>query len=235
VCVVCGRRLQGLWQSAVSLLAFTLIKLPGILLSIPLRVSCYLFPWGYLAIYLFLSCYLFLWGYLFLLLYKHTLILLFTLILFVSGSDILDFAIAHNKPCALVPCCTFHEHYKHRRLPSGKPVKSYVRCVWLCVCVCLRVCVFLVCVCVCACILTPCVCAHTHQDDLVVWLLAKDPRIQKDTLPTGGRNTVLHFLCTSDAVTPPSECVHSVWNIRMFKTVTCPFRVTDWSVRKSPW
>jgi hypothetical protein len=76
-----------------------------------------------------------------------------------ATGDLVDYALAHNKPFAVVPCCTFHEHFRDRFLPSGKPVKSYA--------------------------------------DLVQWILAKDSRILKDELPTGGRNIVLHFLCQS--------------------------------------
>ena len=75
-----------------------------------------------------------------------------------ATGDIVEYALGANKPFAIVPCCTFHHHFNHRRLPSGRPVKSY--------------------------------------QDLVEWLLAKDPRIKTDTLPSvGGRNLVLHFLC----------------------------------------
>jgi hypothetical protein len=47
----------------------------------------------------------------------------------------------------------------------------------------------------------------------VRWLLAKDPRIKQDTLPTAGRNIVLHFLCLSEeggASTPRQEAGEEV-------------------------
>lgn len=38
--------------------------------------------------------------------------------------------------------------------------------------------------------------------DLVQWIMAKDTRIKRDELPTGGRNIVLHFLCEPSGHAP---------------------------------
>ncbi|OQR96761.1 hypothetical protein ACHHYP_13619 [Achlya hypogyna] len=38
---------------------------------------------------------------------------------------IVDVALAHNKPFAIVPCCVFAEEFPDRRTPSGDPVTTY--------------------------------------------------------------------------------------------------------------
>ena len=49
-----------------------------------------------------------------------------------AAGDLVDFALAMNKPFAVVPCCTFHETFRFRRLRSGAPVRSHAELVqWL--------------------------------------------------------------------------------------------------------
>jgi len=38
---------------------------------------------------------------------------------------IVEFAIQTGKPFAVVPCCTYHLEFPHRRLPNGSPIKKY--------------------------------------------------------------------------------------------------------------
>ena len=71
-----------------------------------------------------------------------------------AAEPIIDFALAHGKAFAIVPCCTCSKQFPHRRM-NGAPVKSY--------------------------------------DDLVSYLLAKDPRIRKARLDFEGRNACLYF------------------------------------------
>ena len=71
-----------------------------------------------------------------------------------AAEPIIDFALAHGKAFAIVPCCTCSKQFPHRRM-NGAPVKSY--------------------------------------EDLVSYLLAKDPRIRKARLDFDGRNACLYF------------------------------------------
>ena len=71
-----------------------------------------------------------------------------------AAEPIIDFALAHGKAFAIVPCCTCSKQFPHRRM-NGAPVKSY--------------------------------------DNLVAYLLAKDPRIRKARLDFDGRNACLFF------------------------------------------
>jgi hypothetical protein len=71
-----------------------------------------------------------------------------------AAEPIIDFALAHGKAFAIVPCCTCSKQFPHRRM-NGAPVKSY--------------------------------------EDLVSYLLAKDPRIKKARLDFEGRNVCLYF------------------------------------------
>ena len=71
-----------------------------------------------------------------------------------AAEPIIDFALAHGKAFAIVPCCTCSKQFPHRRM-NGAPVKSY--------------------------------------DQLVAYLLAKDPRIRKARLDFDGRNACLFF------------------------------------------
>ena len=49
-----------------------------------------------------------------------------------ATGDIVDYALEAEKPFAVVPCCTFHKLFTDRRLPDGRPVKSYEGLVeWL--------------------------------------------------------------------------------------------------------
>ena len=49
-----------------------------------------------------------------------------------ATGDIVDYALEAGKPFAVVPCCTFHKLFTDRRLPDGRPVKSYEGLVeWL--------------------------------------------------------------------------------------------------------
>jgi hypothetical protein len=38
---------------------------------------------------------------------------------------IVDFALQHDKPFALLPCCVYRKHFPERRTPSGGSVKTY--------------------------------------------------------------------------------------------------------------
>ena len=38
---------------------------------------------------------------------------------------IVDFALQHGKPFALLPCCVYRKHFPERRTPSGESVKTY--------------------------------------------------------------------------------------------------------------
>ena len=38
---------------------------------------------------------------------------------------LVDFALEHSRPFAVVPCCVFKEHFPHRRLPDGRSVETY--------------------------------------------------------------------------------------------------------------
>eukprot|EP00929_Paragymnodinium_shiwhaense_P115186 TRINITY_DN83888_c0_g1_i1.p1 TRINITY_DN83888_c0_g1~~TRINITY_DN83888_c0_g1_i1.p1 ORF type:complete len:386 (+),score=45.84 TRINITY_DN83888_c0_g1_i1:241-1398(+) len=42
-----------------------------------------------------------------------------------AAGAIVQFAVAHKKPYALVPCCTFAKEFPKRRLESGQAVRSY--------------------------------------------------------------------------------------------------------------
>ena len=41
-----------------------------------------------------------------------------------AAEPIIDFALAHGKAFAIVPCCTCSKQFPHRRM-NGAPVKSY--------------------------------------------------------------------------------------------------------------
>ena len=38
---------------------------------------------------------------------------------------IVDFAIQHNKPFALLPCCVFHRRFNHRRLEGEEVTQRH--------------------------------------------------------------------------------------------------------------
>ena len=38
---------------------------------------------------------------------------------------IVDFALEHDKPFALLPCCVYRKQFPERRLPGGGTVKTY--------------------------------------------------------------------------------------------------------------
>ena len=38
---------------------------------------------------------------------------------------LVDYALEHSRPFAVVPCCVFKEHFPHRRLPDGRSVETY--------------------------------------------------------------------------------------------------------------
>ena len=42
-----------------------------------------------------------------------------------ATEDIVDLALAHDKPFAVVPCCVFARRSPHRRTAAGKPVRSW--------------------------------------------------------------------------------------------------------------
>eukprot|EP00056_Hartaetosiga_gracilis_P000025 m.35405 g.35405 ORF g.35405 m.35405 type:complete len:145 (-) comp10014_c0_seq1:151-585(-) len=42
-----------------------------------------------------------------------------------AAGHIVDFALAQNKPFALVPCCVYSKEFPKRRLKDGTPVKTY--------------------------------------------------------------------------------------------------------------
>jgi len=72
-----------------------------------------------------------------------------------AAEPIIDFALAHGKAFAIVPCCTCSKQFPRRRNAQGGPVRSY--------------------------------------DDLLAYLLAKDPRIKKTRLDFEGRDACLYF------------------------------------------
>jgi hypothetical protein len=41
-----------------------------------------------------------------------------------ATEDIVDLALAHDKPFAIVPCCVFWKRDPHRKTPSGRPVRT---------------------------------------------------------------------------------------------------------------
>ena len=38
---------------------------------------------------------------------------------------IVEFALQHSKPFAVLPCCVYRKTFTHRRLPNGEPVRNY--------------------------------------------------------------------------------------------------------------
>jgi hypothetical protein len=42
-----------------------------------------------------------------------------------AAGDIVDFALASNKPFAIIPCCVYAKQFPKRRLEDGSPVQSY--------------------------------------------------------------------------------------------------------------
>lgn len=42
-----------------------------------------------------------------------------------ATEDIIDLALAHNKPFAVVPCCVFWKRDPHRRTSDGRPVRTW--------------------------------------------------------------------------------------------------------------
>jgi hypothetical protein len=42
-----------------------------------------------------------------------------------AAGDIVDFALASNKPFAIIPCCVYAKQFPKRRLENGSPVQSY--------------------------------------------------------------------------------------------------------------
>eukprot|EP01128_Nolandella_sp_AFSM9_P001950 TRINITY_DN12350_c0_g1_i1.p1 TRINITY_DN12350_c0_g1~~TRINITY_DN12350_c0_g1_i1.p1 ORF type:complete len:400 (+),score=72.84 TRINITY_DN12350_c0_g1_i1:97-1200(+) len=69
---------------------------------------------------------------------------------------IVDFALAHSLPFAVVPCCVYSREFTRRTLQDGASVKSY--------------------------------------DQLIAWLLEKDPSIKLGELPSQGKNVVVYSL-----------------------------------------
>ena len=70
-----------------------------------------------------------------------------------ATEPLIDFAIHHNIPFAVVPCCVFASETPGRKLRNGACVGSY--------------------------------------EDFIMYLLEKDPGIEKVGLGFEGRNTVL--------------------------------------------
>ena len=53
-----------------------------------------------------------------------------TLVWPVQATDgIVEFAVKHDKPFAVVPCCVFPRLFKHRRLKEGVPVTVHAELV----------------------------------------------------------------------------------------------------------
>ncbi len=50
-----------------------------------------------------------------------------------AASEIVAFAARHGVPFAVVPCCVYAGQYPHRRLPDGRPVRTYEDLVAWCV------------------------------------------------------------------------------------------------------
>jgi hypothetical protein len=42
-----------------------------------------------------------------------------------ATEDIIDLALAHDKPFAVVPCCVFWKRDPHRKTPNGKAVRTW--------------------------------------------------------------------------------------------------------------
>ena len=49
-----------------------------------------------------------------------------------ATGDIVDFALELGKPFAIVPCCTFKDTFRHRKLKTGERVQTYSQLVqWI--------------------------------------------------------------------------------------------------------
>jgi hypothetical protein len=77
--------------------------------------------------------------------------------------------------------------------------------------------------------LLPCGKAVKTYEDLVTWLLARDPRIKQDTLPTGGRNIGAVYAIRLALSAPPHTACASTYkytyairvHIQLYVWCTC--------------